>query len=511
TCGVAGHTPVFTSDPPVNVSPTGTASSGSQTVANVGTYQWTASYSGDAHNNPVTEGCGGDHEQTVVTNLPTPTLSTNAESSASTGASVTDTATLAGFVPGAATAGHITFDLWNTPTCSGEGALVGSSTVDVISSPVTSGAVGPVTAAGTYYWTASYTGDAKNNPVSEACGGLDETTTVTAPTVVFTPPPTSPGLTITKSVNQTTLVAPGLLTYTVVVANPGTAPATNVVVTDANPPNTLFESLSQAGTVFSCTTPAVNTAGTISCTAPSLAAGASTTFTIVDEVTAAADGTTVINTAIAAATGLTPPPATVTTVIPAPPVTAPSVAPELAITKSVNDATLVAPAELTYTVVVSNPGSATATDVVMTDPNPPNTLFESLSQTGPAFTCTTPAVNTAGLITCTAPSLAAGASTTFTIVDEVTAAADGTTVVNTATATATGLTPPPASAQTVIPVPPVAVLATNASQAPTAVRAASTLPLTGTDVRGLLAAGIGLILCGLGLFAKSARMEPKRT
>jgi len=488
-----------------------------------GTYWWVATYSGDANNNPAAGHCGDANESVTLTTAPgaaSPTISTVASAGGTVGSvtSVTDTATLskASESPG----GNITFALYGpspTAICNSSDLVAGStSTVSVTGTSTTSGPMSTAgLAPGNYWWTASYSGDVNNNPANDPCGADGEMVTLTpAPGVVVLPTVGAPGLTITKVVNVPTLVAPGELTYTVVVANPGTAAANNVVVTDTNPPNTLFESLSQSGTTFACTAPAMNTAGTITCTAPSLAAGASTTFTIVDEVLAAADGTTVINTAVATATGLTPPPATATTVIPVPPVVegeSVSATPELTITKSVDHSTLVAPGALTYTVVVTNPGTAADTDVVMTDPNPPNTVFESLGQSGSPFTCTTPDVNTAGTITCTAPSLAAGASTTFTIVDEVSTAADGTTVVNTATVKATGLTPPPASAATVIPVPPVVgatVLPESLVRAP--VTQASTLPLTGTDVRALLAAGLALILVGLGLFAKSSRMKTER-
>jgi hypothetical protein len=200
--------------------------------------------------------------------------------------------------------------------------------------------------------------------------------------------------------------------------------------------------------------------------------------------------------------------------------TAAPLTPGLTITKTVDHAAIVAPGTLTYTVVVTNPGTAPVTTAKMTDVNPPNTVFESLAQsTGSPFTCTTPAAGTAGTVACTAPSLAAGASTTFTIVDNVLAAAAGSTVINTAVATGDGVPSVQASVPTQVPAGgPGAVgvtggpeggapapVVTPTTLAAAGINGAATLPFTGIDVQGIAAAGFALILFGLGLLYASKR------
>jgi hypothetical protein len=71
----------------------GTASSGPVPVGAAGTYNWVASYGGDANNNAVTSPCGS--EPVVVTKA-TPGISTTPSGSVPAGGSVSDSATLTG-------------------------------------------------------------------------------------------------------------------------------------------------------------------------------------------------------------------------------------------------------------------------------------------------------------------------------------------------------------------------------------------------------------------------------
>lgn len=86
---------------------------------------------------------------------------------------MTDTATLScGYKP----TGTITFNLFPTADCSG--APVNTETVTVSGNGTFTTPTGYTpTAAGTYNWTASYTGDASNNNAATACG--DEAVTIT--------------------------------------------------------------------------------------------------------------------------------------------------------------------------------------------------------------------------------------------------------------------------------------------------------------------------------------------
>ncbi|MEU8194926.1 vWA domain-containing protein [Microbispora amethystogenes] len=152
------------------VSGSGTAASGNVAAGGVGTYRWVASYSGDAANNAVTSPCGD--EQVVVVKA-TPGIATTPSGSVPAGGVVSDTATVSGgFHP----TGTITFQLYGpgdtacaTPIATRTGTLSGSGTA--ASGDVTIGA------AGTYRWTATYSGNADNNSVTSPCS--DEQVTVT--------------------------------------------------------------------------------------------------------------------------------------------------------------------------------------------------------------------------------------------------------------------------------------------------------------------------------------------
>ncbi|WP_327049584.1 VWA domain-containing protein [Microbispora sp. NBC_01189] len=113
--------------------------------------------------------------ETITEHVPkaTPSIATTPSGQAPAGGNVSDTATLSGgFHP----TGTVTFQLYGpgdttcaTPIATRTGTLSGSGAA--ASGNVTIGA------AGTYRWTATYSGDAANNPVTSPCG--DEQVTVT--------------------------------------------------------------------------------------------------------------------------------------------------------------------------------------------------------------------------------------------------------------------------------------------------------------------------------------------
>jgi uncharacterized repeat protein (TIGR01451 family) len=115
-------------------------------------------------------------------------------------------------------------------------------------------------------------------------------------------------------------------------------------------------------------------------------------------------------------------------------VTAPPSA-DLSVTKSDSPDPVTAGANLTYTLTVSNAGPSDAQTVSLADTLPTGTTFVSLGQgSGPAFSCTTPAVGASGAISCTRTSLVTAAPQTFTLVVKVGASvATGTVISNTAT------------------------------------------------------------------------------
>jgi LPXTG-motif cell wall-anchored protein len=151
--------------------------SGNVTVSAAGKYYWVASYGGDANNEAVTGSCG-DQGETSTVNPANPTIVTTATGGSLPAGSISDSANLTGVTAGAG--GTITFKLYGpsaTPDCSGAAIFTQAVTVN---GP---GNYGPVTTtvanAGSYYWIASYSGDANNNPVSGQCGDDGETSVVT--------------------------------------------------------------------------------------------------------------------------------------------------------------------------------------------------------------------------------------------------------------------------------------------------------------------------------------------
>jgi hypothetical protein len=176
----------------------GAYQSGAFTPTSVGTYRWVVTYSGDDNNNaagPTT--CGADSEAVVISPA-SPTLSSQAFGplrrfhrrglrpphrrrsvrlhTGRAGQQIYDTANLEG---GFAPTGTITFQLYgpDDATCS-RGAIFTSS-VPVNGNGSYDSAGFTPTAAGTYYWVLSYSGDANNNPAGPtACGDPTETTVI---------------------------------------------------------------------------------------------------------------------------------------------------------------------------------------------------------------------------------------------------------------------------------------------------------------------------------------------
>ena len=159
----------------------------------VGRYQWVASYTGDAKNDPATTACNDLNEQSLV-NPRSPTLATSATASVTFNAAISDTATLSGATSDAG--GTITFKLYGPfalgsdasgDTCvdSGDGANLVATFADkplaATATPGTftasSGDHTPA-AAGRYQWRAFYSGDAKNLATDTPCKDANEASVV---------------------------------------------------------------------------------------------------------------------------------------------------------------------------------------------------------------------------------------------------------------------------------------------------------------------------------------------
>lgn len=269
--------------------------------------------------------------------------------------------------------------------------------------------------------------------------------------------------------------SPGLnTTYTIVVANDGPSDAANVTLSDILPAEVTFVSLTQnSGPTFNCVTPASGANGTVTCTLASFVAGASANFTLVVQVIPSTPfGGTITNTATIATTTTDPDgsdnsSSTIANVT--------SLA-DVRVTKT--GATVIHAGETTsYTITVTNDGPTAAQNVELSDPLPANTTFVAFEQnSGPAFTCATPAVGSTGTVTCTIATLADAASATFTLTVAVNVDATGS-VSNTATVTSSN-DPTPGN---------------NSGTAAVAIAGAN-IPTLSTWGLMLLAAALGLIV-----------------
>lgn len=103
---------------------------------------------------------------------------------------------------------------------------------------------------------------------------------------------------------------------------------------------------------------------------------------------------------------------------------------------------VIAGANLTYTITISNEGPANAANAAVSDVLPVGTSFVSLAAPG-GWTCLTPAVGASGTVSCTHPAMAAG-SEVFTLVVAVAAnVPNGSMIANTATISSTTPDPDP--------------------------------------------------------------------
>ncbi|MCA1683529.1 MAG: hypothetical protein LC708_00105, partial [Actinobacteria bacterium] len=186
--------PVFSSTNPVVA---GTATSGSFTPAGPGTYRWVATYSGDANNAAAGPTACLDPDEDVTITQAQPTIVTQAASSSSvtatSPASITDTATLAG---GVNPTGTVTFALFGPDNATCAGTPVFTSTKPVtgngtyVSDPFTTAALGA------YRWVVTYSGDANNLGATSPCNAPNETSEVTVVCSAVPTAGTLPGNTI---------------------------------------------------------------------------------------------------------------------------------------------------------------------------------------------------------------------------------------------------------------------------------------------------------------------------
>jgi uncharacterized repeat protein (TIGR01451 family) len=180
-----GPTPVDTETVTVSGNATYTTPTGftlPTTGTVTGTYQWDASYSGDANNNPVSD--DNDPTEKVAVSAASPTISTTQQpGTATVGTSIADKATVSGYNP----TGTVTFNLYNNPNGTGT-PLFTDANEPLVSGAATSKGF-TTTATGTDYWVATYNGDSNNNPVTSGTGLEPVTITAATPAITTTQQP----------------------------------------------------------------------------------------------------------------------------------------------------------------------------------------------------------------------------------------------------------------------------------------------------------------------------------
>ena len=224
-----------------------------------------------------------------------------------------------------------------------------------------------------------------------------------------------PEISVTKKANAPTVFAGEFISYTIGVTNTGTAPAGNVTVTDQLPTGTFFISADNSVT---------HNAGLVTWTLGTINPGVTRILNLVVQVgltvpngTVIINGVRVLSPDISTPALNLPDPDNVVTVVSLPQLTVS----KLAASPKVNPGN-----NITYTITVSNLGTAGAQNVKVTDVLPAGTVFVSASNGG---------VHSNGTVTWTIANLPIGEQEDLTLV--VNAAAnltDGTVLSNIASA-----------------------------------------------------------------------------
>ena len=233
-----------------------TYTSSSFTTTSTGTYKWGFSYTGDAHNGPVT-GCGGSGESLTVKPA-TPKISTSAKPATTTvEGSVADQATFSGLYNPASSTGTITWKLYASSDTNCTGTVYFTSSTQSVTANTTYTSNSYTTlSAGTYTWAFSYSGDKNNNPVS-ACGGSGETLTVSGSGSLTLKPSTLPAATVGQSYCGFDITASGgKAPYTYAISVGSLPPGLSL-----NPSTGAITGTPTAGGTFTFTVRATDSAG----------------------------------------------------------------------------------------------------------------------------------------------------------------------------------------------------------------------------------------------------------
>jgi len=133
------------------------------TFTRAGTFFWKATYSGDPTNNATASSCAA-----LTVNPASPLLALGVSPNpVIVGATASGSATLSGATGNAS--GSVAYAIYTNSGCTVEISPSQASTKTVTNGTVPASTPATFTQAGTFYWKATYTGDASNNAASSAC------------------------------------------------------------------------------------------------------------------------------------------------------------------------------------------------------------------------------------------------------------------------------------------------------------------------------------------------------
>jgi len=158
--------------------------SASFTPPSPGEYWWYASYGGDVGDELSTSTCGSGMAETTVVPKATPTLSASGPMAGTAGSPISASQVSATLAEGSSPTGTITFTAFGPQSsppssCASGGTTVGTASVNGDGAYQSSAGFTPA-APGEYWWYASYSGDAGDQPTASTCGALMAQTLVAA-------------------------------------------------------------------------------------------------------------------------------------------------------------------------------------------------------------------------------------------------------------------------------------------------------------------------------------------
>jgi hypothetical protein len=145
-----------------SVSSSGRASSAGIATSAVGTYHWTARYSGDANNNAATSACASE---SVIVTKATAVLDPGSAAAVASSTSLTATATVAGFHP----TGLVSFVFYEQGNTDCTGKRLSTQRVLLDANSTASAAPVSAPAAGVYAVRLRYVGDVNNRSTAATC------------------------------------------------------------------------------------------------------------------------------------------------------------------------------------------------------------------------------------------------------------------------------------------------------------------------------------------------------